>query len=102
VGLSAFLIYIGLYRSALSISGDVKMRQLIGRSLAKDTGFLKSIGNAQMMYELENKVLDMVKKNSELLKEETGGIEYSMTDLEIREYVNYVVTEVGKGKRLST
>ena len=54
-----------------------------------------------MMYEQENKVLDIVKKNSELLEKERGVRESSMTDLEIGKYVNYVVTEVGKGKRLS-
>ena len=102
VGLSAFLIYIGLYRSALSISGDVKLRQLIGMSLTKDTDLLKNIGNAQMMYELENKVLDIANKNSDFLKEESGGIESSMSDREIREYVSYVVTEVKKGKQSST
>ena len=101
VSLSAFLIFIGLYRSALVISRDIKLRQLIGKSLLKDSGFLSSIGNAQMMYELENKVLDIVKKNSEHLEEESGVRESSMTDLEIRKYVNYVVTEVRKGKRLS-
>ena len=35
----------------------------------KDSGFLKSIGDAQMMDELECKILEITKKNSDILEE---------------------------------
>jgi hypothetical protein len=35
----------------------------------KDSGFLKSIGDAQMMDELESKILEMTTKNSDILEE---------------------------------
>jgi hypothetical protein len=68
VGLSAYLILFGLYHSALSISHDVKLRQLVGNSLVSDSNFLNSIGDAQMMHELENKILDITKKNSDIFE----------------------------------
>jgi hypothetical protein len=58
----------GLYHSALSIAHDVKLRQLVRDSIIKDSGFLKSIGDAQMMDELEGKILEITKKNSETLQ----------------------------------
>ena len=38
----------------------------------KDSGFLKSIGDAQMMDELESKILEMTTKNSDILEEKSG------------------------------
>jgi hypothetical protein len=69
VSLAAYLIFFGLYHSALSIAHDVKLRQLVRDSIIKDIGFLKSMGDAQMMGELEGKILEITKKNSEVLEE---------------------------------
>ena len=69
VGLAAYLIFFGLYHSALSIAHDVKLRQLVRDSLRKDSGFLMSIGDGQMMVELEGKILEITKKNSDTLEE---------------------------------
>ena len=95
VGLSTYLILFGLSHSALSIAHDVKLRQLVRRSLVSDSNFLSSIGNAQMMQELENKILDMTKKNSDILEEKSGQ-EPSITNEEIRNYIHYVMNEYGK------
>jgi uncharacterized Fe-S cluster-containing radical SAM superfamily protein len=81
--------------SALSIAHDVKLRHLVKSSLVRDSSFLKSIGDAQMMQELENKVLEITKKNSEILEEKSGK-EPSMTNEEIRNYIHYVMNEYGK------
>lgn len=98
VGLSAYLILFGLYHSALSVAHDVKLRQLVRRSLEKDSNFLNSIGNAQMMQELENKILDITKKNSDILEEKSGE-EPSMTNEEIKTYIHYVMNEYGKKEK---
>jgi hypothetical protein len=83
VGLAAYLILFGLNHSALSIAHDVKLRQLIQNSITQDSNFLSSIGNAQMMHELENNVLDIAKKESDTLEKKIGS-ESTMTDEEIR------------------
>ena len=40
VGLVAYLIFFGLYHSALSIAHDVKLHQLVREVITKDSGFL--------------------------------------------------------------
>jgi hypothetical protein len=70
----------------------------VRRSLVKDSNFLNSIGNAQMMQELETRVLDMTKKNSDILEKQSGK-EPSMTNEEIRTYIHYVMNEYGKKER---
>jgi hypothetical protein len=100
VGLAAYLIFFGLYHSALSIAHDVKLRRLVRDSITKDSGFLKSIGNAQMMGELEGKILEITKKNSEVLEEKSGE-ESSMSDEEIKSYVHYVLQEIRTRKNIA-
>ena len=101
VGLAAYLIFFGLYHSALSIAHDVKLRQLVRDSLRKDSGFLKSIGDAQMLGELEGKILEITKKNSDTLEEKSGE-ESSMSDEEIKSYVHYVLQEIRTRKNIPT
>jgi hypothetical protein len=101
VGLAAYLIFFGLYHSALSIAHDVKLRQLVLDSIIKDSGFLKSIGDAQMMGELEGKILEITKKNSEVLEEKSGE-ESSMSNEEIKSYVHYVLQEIRTRKNIPT
>ena len=101
VGLAAYLIFFGLYHSALSIAHDVKLRQLVRDSLRKDSGFLKSIGDAQMMGELEGKMLEITKKNSDKLEEKSGE-ESSMSDEEIKSYVHHVLQEIRTSKNIAT
>jgi hypothetical protein len=60
----------------------------------KDSGFLKSIGDAQMMDELESKILEMTTKNSDILEEKSGE-ESIMSNEEIKSYVHYVLKEIG-------
>ena len=93
-------IFFGLYHSALSIAQDVKLRQLVRDSLRKDSGFLKSIGDAQMMGELESKILEITKKNSDTLEEKSGE-ESSMSDEEIKGYVHYVLKEIRTRKNIA-
>ena len=51
-----------------------------------------------MMHELENKILDITKKNSDILEEKSGE-ESSMTNEEIRNYVHYVMNEYEKRRK---
>ena len=70
-------------------------------SIIKDSGFLKSIGDAQMMGELEGKILEITKKNSDTLEEKSGE-ESSMSDEEIKSYVHYVLQEIRTRKNIAT
>jgi hypothetical protein len=97
VGLSAYLIFFGLYRSALSIAHDVKLRQIVRDTIMKESSFLKSIGDGQRFDDIEREVLYITKKNSKKLVENSGE-EPSMSDEEIKGYVQYVIKEIQTGK----
>jgi hypothetical protein len=100
-GLSCYLIYAGLYASAATVSQDLALRQSIRSTLASQANLLDSIGTAQMEQELQGTVLKVAKKAAETIEEETG-VEPSMTDDEMKDYLEIVMNEMkakGKGQQ---
>jgi hypothetical protein len=96
-GLSCYLIYTGLYSSAISVSQDLTLRQSIRQSVKEQSKFLDSMGTAQMENELQNRVLTTAKKASDSMEEESG-IESSMTEDDMKDYMDIVMNEL-KEKR---
>ena len=63
MGLASYLLYIGIYSSALSVSEDSRLRQRIRKEALKESQqFLDAIGTAEMEQEIEQKVLKFSKK----------------------------------------
>jgi hypothetical protein len=96
-GLSCYLIYVGLYSSAISVSQDLTLRQSIRQSVKEQSKFLDSMGTAQMEAELQTRVLRTAKKASDSMEEETG-LESSMTEDDMKDYMEIVMNEL-KDKR---
>ena len=96
-GLSCYLIYAGLYSSAISVSQDLTLRQSIRQSVKEQSKFLDSMGTAQMEAELQTRVLRTAKKASDSMAEETG-LESSMTEDDMKDYMEIVMNEL-KDKR---
>jgi hypothetical protein len=96
-GLSCYLIYTGLYSSAISVSQDLALRQSIRESVKEQSKFLDSMGTAHMESELQTRVMKTVKKASDTMAEETG-LESSMTEDDMKDYMEIVMNEL-KDKR---
>jgi hypothetical protein len=92
-GLSCYLIYTGLYSSAVTVSQDTTLRVSIKKSLNEQAKFLHSMGAARMEQELQSTVLKIAKKHSDEMTEKTG-VEISMTDSDIKEYMAMVLNEI--------
>jgi hypothetical protein len=99
MGLSSYLILVGIYSSAISVSVDGKLRQSIRKTVIQESNLLDSIGTAQMAKEIENKVIKMTQDNAYTLTQQSG-VEPSLTQNEIKLYVEKVLDEV-KTKRHS-
>ena len=97
VGLSCYLIYSGLYSSAVTVSQDTTLRKSIRRSVTEQSKLLDSIGTAHMEQELQSRVLTIAKKNSDALAEESG-VETSMTEDDMEDYLEIVMNELHSKK----
>jgi hypothetical protein len=96
IGMATFMIYLGLYSSAIAISQDSILRQSIIKSASEQSKLLDSIGTAQMEKELQTLVSSVSKKAAEMSEE--SGIEPSMNNDEIKDYMDFVMKEL-KAKR---
>ncbi len=94
-GLASFLIFIGLYASAVSISEDSRLRASIRKSVESEVRFLGTIGEAEMDRRILDKVLTTSKNFSKIMPEETG-VPSSLSDEEIKEYIEEVLVETQK------
>ncbi len=97
LGLSSYLVLVGIYSSAISLSEDSKLRQSI-RNFAIESKLLDSIGMDHMEQEIQKRVLAYTKQNQDRMAEETG-IQSSLTEEDMREYLQQVIEEVKKERR---
>ena len=94
-GLASYAIFIGLYSSAASISEDSRLRASIRRSVESEVRFVGSMGEAEMDRRIIDNVLKISKQFS---KTEVTGVPTSLSDEEIKEYIEEVLVEVHKKK----
>jgi hypothetical protein len=99
VGLSSYMMFIGLYTSAVSVSQDMTLRQSIRKQVFEESArLLDSIGTAHMENEITRTVMLTAKRNSAVL-EEQSGVQPSIDEGEMKEYLEYVLAEVNKLKK---
>jgi hypothetical protein len=96
MGLSSYLILVGVYSSAISVAQDVNLRQSIRESIEQKSTLLDKIGTSEMEQEIRKRVTKIMKDISYQTEEKTG-IQTSLEEHDIREYLNKVIEEV-KGK----
>lgn len=99
IGLSCYMIYSGLYLSAVSVSQDISLRKSIRESVIEQSKLLHNIGTAEMEKRVEKQVLSMAAKTSKALAEETG-VQTSLNEDEMKDYVELVIKEINKKPNL--
>ena len=92
LGLSSFLILVGIYSVAISVAQDIRLRVSIKKMALEETKFLDLIGTAQMERQIIGRVLSFSRQNMEKMKEQTG-LDSSLEDEEMAQYVKDVLKE---------
>jgi len=93
VGLSSYLILMGIYSSAISMSGDIKLRQTIRKSAIDESKLLVGIGSGQMEQKIEKKVIEMAKDQAASMMNQTG-VQLSLTERDMKQYLSSVLKEI--------
>lgn len=97
VGLSAYLIFIGVYHSAVSVSQDNQLIRNIRRMTMKELDLIRDLGLAQSQQTVEKNVLKANKEVLDKMLDETR-IEPSFTDEDVQDYLMKVIQEVRKSE----
>jgi len=93
LGLSTYLILVGIYGSAISASEDSMLRKSIRKLVIKQSELLDTFATAQMEQEIQTKVVETTKRLSRYISQETG-IESSLKEEDIKKYCKQVLAEI--------
>lgn len=93
VAFTSYLVSIGFYYSAVSISKDALLRSKVKKIAAYEVQLLDNITSAQVEVEITEKVMHISKKLQKEMAEQTG-IPPSLNEDEIRDYVEEVFKEI--------
>jgi hypothetical protein len=97
-GLSTYLILIGLYASAVSVSQDIELRNSIKKSTLHESKFLGSMGSAHMERELMKSIVLKASKEQKELNQESGGVKSSLSEEDMLDIVKEVEKDVKEKK----
>jgi hypothetical protein len=92
IGAAAYFFMSGIYSSAISVSSDSKLRQLIKRAALDQSRLIDNISAASLKQELVKKMMHLLKSHSSNLVEETG-IESSLDEDDIKYYIEEALRE---------
>lgn len=97
MGLSSYLVFVGIYYSAISLSHDDKVRREIKKFAMQESRLLDSIGSAQVEKDIAEKVTAIRQiRNSST---QNLGVQPSIDEVEIRKYLEDVLDEMKAHKK---
>jgi hypothetical protein len=73
-GLSTYMILLGLYSSAISVSEDIELRKSIRKSTLRESKFLDSMGTAHMDRELMKRMVLKAKEEQKEKAQKSGVV----------------------------
>jgi len=96
IGISSYLILVGLYYSAISVSQDIKLRKSIRKFALEEGKLLDNIGSALIEQEINNKVKKFaIEDNSTIDNKITSS---ALSEEELKIYFIEVLDEIKKEK----
>lgn len=87
MGLSAYLIFVGIYYSAVTLAEDVELHKSLRKYIIRDSRLLDSIGYAEM----ERGIQSIVSSVAEKMEKDTGLQPTNLDESEIRTYIDEVI-----------
>ncbi|MFL6484421.1 MAG: hypothetical protein ACJ70Z_06895 [Nitrososphaera sp.] len=97
--LASFMLCAGFYLSSVHMAQDARLRKLIKSSAGSKV--FGAMATAQLEQETEKRVLDIIEKEQEIIKEQTG-IQPSLEHKDAKTYLNSVLLEIQSSRRTRT
>jgi hypothetical protein len=79
MGVSAYLVIIGIYMSTISLSQDAELRQSIRCVARSQSKLFDSMVSAEIEKEIEKRVMEIIRTRSVEMEDETGWSHHLMT-----------------------
>ena len=94
--LASFMLCAGFYLSAVHMAQDARLRKVIKASAGSKV--FGDMADAQLGQETEKRVLDIIEKEREIIKEQTG-IQPSLEQKDVKSYLDSVLLEIQSKKK---
>lgn len=91
LGLSSYLIFVGIYYSAISLSHNDRVRREIKKFAMQESKLLDSIGSAQLEKEISEKINLIARMHGSAIQ--SLGVQPSIEEDEVRKYLEHVLRE---------
>ncbi|HZA61512.1 MAG TPA: hypothetical protein VE573_01470, partial [Nitrososphaeraceae archaeon] len=95
MGLSSYLVVTGIYMSTISLSQDAELRRSVKQLARSQSKLFDSMVSVEIEKEIERRVMEIIQKQSIEMEKETG-VQPSLNDQEIHDYLSQVIGEVKK------
>ncbi len=99
IGLSSYLVLVGIYSSSISIASDTELLKAVRKSLPERSNLLGIIGSAQEIQRIQSKALKITNQLSDKMTKETG-IQPSIDEQDIKDYLKEILEIKEKHKNL--
>jgi hypothetical protein len=93
--LASYLVLIGIYSAAISVSQDSSLRKSIRRAAMKQSDLIDKIGYAESAQQIEDKVMATTKSVKNRFESESG-VASSFEIEDVKSYVSQVLEELGR------
>ena len=101
LGLGSYLLLVGIYSSAISVANDNNLRRSMRQTMERESLMLDNIATSQLETEIQNRITSIAKHfsaESKYVYEKTG-VESSIQEEEIKEYLKLTLQEIENSKR---
>ena len=95
LGLSSYMLLVGILGSAAYISNDSELRREISKGLDSDSDVLKKMGSAEIQREIERRILPLADKVK--MSTEIGYANMDMDREDLKMLIDDVLNEVHRG-----
>jgi hypothetical protein len=94
LGLSSYLLLIGLYSTAVSLSEHAQLRKSIRNSIDQQhSKLIDHIGISELQKEMDKKIAPLIKRHAEQMNMQTA-IDIPVSEEEIKQYIQEVLNDL--------
>jgi hypothetical protein len=95
-GLSSYLLLIGLYSTAVSLSQHARLRKTIRNSINEQHfRLIDGIGMSELQREIDKKIAPLIRRYAEQMNMQTE-LELTVTEEDVKQYMNEIILDLHK------
>lgn len=95
-GLSSYLLLIGLYSTAVSLSQHARLRKIIRNSIDEQhSKLIDGIGMSELQREIDKKIAPLIQRYAEQMNMQTT-LDLTVTEEEVKQYMNEILHDLHK------